>query len=78
MKGDGRTTTIWRSKLLMRSALPYLYETQRDKDGDNFVGLQDRNISHQSSDSNLMNANKLRFKDWFAILQEHGDNFLEI
>jgi hypothetical protein len=45
------------------------------QDGDNLGGLQDRDISHRSRDSDVLQSDELRLQSWFAIFQEQGNDF---
>lgn len=78
MEGHGCVSPRAVTKLLVRPALPHLRESQFEQNRDDFRGLEDRNVSHDSCNGNVLNSNKLRFKLRITILKEHADNFLEI
>lgn len=72
----GASRTI--AKLLVRTTLPHFRETKLVQNGDNLSRLQDRDISHVSSDGDVLHPNELRLENWFAIFQEHGNDFSQV
>ena len=59
------------TKLFMRTTLADFGETELDKNGDNFIGLENGNIAHNLSDRDVLNPNKLGLQHRFAIFQKH-------
>jgi len=53
-------------------------EAEFDKDGDNFAGFEDGNITHESSDGDVLNPNKLRLQHRFAVLKKHGNDIVQV
>ena len=50
----------------------------RYQNSDDFRGLENRDIAHESSDGNVVNSDELRLELRFSILQKHADDFLKI
>lgn len=57
--------------IVMRAALADFDEAEFDQNGDDFIGLEDGNIAHNSSDSDVLNPNKLRLQCRLTIFQKH-------
>jgi hypothetical protein len=84
--GDVSTLMEWNrcavacciAKLLVRSMLADFGEAWFDENGDDFIGFEDGNIAHDSSDSDILNPNKLRFRHGFAIFQQHCNDFVQV
>ena len=53
-------------------------EAKFDENGDDFIGLEDGDIAHDSSDSDVLNSDKLRFQYRFAILQKHRNDIVQV
>ena len=66
------------TKLLVRTALAYLDKAQALQGRDNFGGLEDRDIAHDSGDRDVLNPNEFRFKNWLALLKKHRKDFTKI
>jgi len=66
------------AKLFVRSALADFGETELAEDGNDFVGFEDRNIAHHSSDGYVLNTDKLGFQNRFAVFQKHYNNFVKV
>jgi len=66
------------AKLFVRSALADFSEAEFDKNDDDFIGFEDGNIAHDSSDSNVLNPNKLGLQHRFAVFQKHGNDIVQI
>lgn len=66
------------TELLVRSALADFGEAEFDKNGDNFIWFEDRNIAHESSDSDVLNPNKLRLQHRLAVFQKHCNDLVQI
>ena len=47
------------TKLFVRTALAGFGETELDENGDDFIGLENGNITHSLSDCDVLNPNKL-------------------
>ena len=48
------------------------------EDGDNFIGFEDGDIAHDSSDCDVLNPNKLGFQHRFAVFQKHCNDIVQI
>ena len=53
-------------------------EAEFDKNGNDFIGFEDRNIAHKSSDSDVLNPNKLGLQHWLAVFQKHCNDIMQI
>jgi len=53
-------------------------EAEFDENCDDLIGLEDGNITHDSSDGYVLNPDKLRLKYGFAILQKHCDDIVQV
>ncbi|OGS80352.1 MAG: hypothetical protein A2Z94_05220 [Gallionellales bacterium GWA2_55_18] len=53
-------------------------EAEFDKNGDDFIGLEDGDIAHGSSDGDVLNPDKLGFQHRFAILQKHCNDIVQV
>lgn len=62
----------------MRTALTYFGESERYKNGYDLARLENRDVSHRLCDSDILNTNKFGLQVRLPILEEHGDDFLEI
>ena len=51
-------------------------KTEFEEDGDDFTGFEDGNISHDSTDSDVLNSYKFGLQHGFAIFQEHCDDIV--
>jgi hypothetical protein len=78
MKRNRCATACCITELLVRSALAYLGETEFDKNGDNFIGFEDRNIAHESSDSDVLHPNKLGLQHRLTVFQKHCNDIVQI
>jgi hypothetical protein len=74
----GRCAACAVTKLLVRTALAYLNKAQALQDRDNFGGLEDRDIAHDSGDRDVLNPNEFRFKNWLTVLEKHRKDFTKI
>jgi len=59
------------AKLLVRTTLPHFNEAQSTQNRYDFGGLENRNISHDSGDCDVLHSDKLRFKNGIAIFKKH-------
>jgi len=66
------------AELFVRSTLSHFGETEFQENGDDFIGLDDRNIAHDSSDSDVLNPNKLGFQRRLAIFQKHRNDIMQV
>lgn len=53
-------------------------KTEFDKDGNDFIGREDRNITHNSSNGDVLNPDKPRLQYGFTILLKHCNNIAQI
>ncbi|OFZ70433.1 MAG: hypothetical protein A2Z01_00100 [Betaproteobacteria bacterium RBG_16_58_11] len=53
-------------------------KTEFDEDGNDFIGLEDGNVAHNSSDSDVLDPDKLGLKLGFTIFQKHGNNIMQV
>jgi hypothetical protein len=53
-------------------------EAESDKNGYDFIGFEDRNIAHDSSYGNVLNPDKLRLQDGFAVFQKHCNYVMQV
>lgn len=66
------------AKLLMRTTLSHVHKAQPPQNGSDFGRLQNRSVPHVSSNADILYAHELRLEFGFAILQQHGNDFLEV
>ncbi len=59
------------TKLLVRTALPHFGEAQFAQDRYDFGRLENRDITHDSGDRNVLYSNKLRLEDRFSVFEQH-------
>ncbi len=53
-------------------------EAEFDENGDYFIGFEDGNTTHDSSDSNILNTDKLGLQYRFAVFQKHSNNLVKV
>jgi hypothetical protein len=57
----------------------HFHEAEPSQNGNNFGRFQDRNVAHGiSGNADILDAHEFRFEFGLAILQQHGDDLLEI
>lgn len=78
MKRHCRATTSGIAELLVRSALPHFDETRLNKNGGNLDRLQNGDVPHALRNRDVLDTDELRFELGIAVLEEHGNNFLQI
>jgi len=78
MKWNGSAASGGIAKLLVGSALPHFGKAQLSKDGDYLRRLEYWDISHGSSNGDVLYSDKFRFEDGVAILQQHRYHFAKI
>ncbi len=78
MKWNRCATACGITELFVRSALADFGETEFDQDGDDFMGLEDGNVAHNSSDGNVLDSDELGLEHGFAVFQKHGNNIMQI
>jgi len=66
------------AELLVGSALADFCEAEFKEDGNDFVRLENGNIAHNSSDSDVLDSHKLGLQRRFAIFQKHCNNITQI
>jgi hypothetical protein len=66
------------AKLLMRTTLSHVHKAQPPQNGSDFGRLQNWNVPHVSSNADVLYAHELRLEFGLAILQQHGNDFLEV
>jgi hypothetical protein len=66
------------AELLVRPALADFGETEFDENGDDFIGLEDRNIAHGLRDGDVLNPDEFGLQHRFAVFQQHGDDFVQV
>ena len=66
------------AELLVRSALADFGKTEFDENGNDFAGFEDGNVPHNSSDGNVLHANKLGLQHGFTIFQKHCNNIVQV
>ena len=74
--GHGCATTVGMAELLVGATLPHLHKPKRQQDRDHLTRFEDREPRHLCGDR--LDSYKLRFELGLAILEEHGENLLEI
>jgi hypothetical protein len=65
----GATSTV--AKLLVRTTLPHFNKAQPSQNRHYFGGLKDRNITHDSSDGDVLHPDKFRFENRIAVFEKH-------
>lgn len=78
MHRNGCHPTIGMPELLVRPALANLSEPQALKPRDDLARFQDRNRSHVLCDANRLRPDELGLEGLLPVLEQHGDDFLEI
>lgn len=53
-------------------------EAEFGENGDYFIGLEDGNIAHGSSDGDVVNTDKLGLQPGFAIFQKHWNYVVQV
>lgn len=53
-------------------------EAEFDEDGDDFIGFEDGNVAHVSSDGDVLNPDKLGLQYGFTIFQKHCNNIVQV
>ena len=75
---DGGTSSIRMTELLVRPALPDLGKAEPLQDRDDLARLEYRHLCHKSRERDTLSADKLAFKHWFSIFQEHFHHFAKV
>jgi hypothetical protein len=78
MNGHGRHLALGVAKLLVRSALADFRESKALENCNNFSSLEGGDVSHGSGHGDCLDPNKPNLDLGFAILQQHGDDFLQV
>jgi hypothetical protein len=78
VKRHGRAMAGAVSILLVRTALSDFGEAELEQNGDDLGGLQNRNITHDLCNCDVVDADEFRLKLRFAVLEEHGNHLLEV
>jgi hypothetical protein len=74
----GRSWNVRCRRETVRPTLADLDEAEPLEDGNDLLGLTDREVAHRSGHGDVVDANELGLEDRFPVLQEHGDNFPQI
>ncbi|MDO9400158.1 MAG: hypothetical protein Q7T46_01640 [Polaromonas sp.] len=53
-------------------------ETEFDEDGDNFIGFEDGDVAHDSSDGDVLDPDKLGLQYGLTIFQKHCNNIVQV
>lgn len=53
-------------------------ETEFDEDADDFIGFEDGNVTHDSSDGDVLDPDKLGLQYGFTIFQKHCNNIVQV
>lgn len=53
-------------------------EAEFNENSDYFIGLENGNIAHDSSDGDVLNPDKLGLQHGFAIFQKHCNNIVQV
>ena len=78
VEGDGGTSAVRMTALLVRPALPDLGKVETLQDRDDLARLEHRQLCHDSRERDTLSADKLSFKHGFSIFQEHFHHFAKI
>ncbi|MBK8386791.1 MAG: hypothetical protein IPL11_14625 [Candidatus Accumulibacter sp.] len=62
----------------MRTTLPHRDKANLKQNRDDFAGLENWDVAHRSGYRDVLNADKLSFKNRIAIFKQHCDNLLEV
>jgi hypothetical protein len=71
VKRHSCTATRVITKLLVRTTLPHFAEAQFAQDRYDFGRLENRDVTHDSGDGNVLYPDKLRFENRVAVLEQH-------
>jgi hypothetical protein len=71
VKRDRRCAARSATKLFVRTTLPHFDEAQPSQNRYDFGGLENRDITHDSRDCDVLYPDKLRFKNGIAIFKKH-------
>ncbi len=66
------------AELFVGSALANFCEAEFYEDGDDFIGIEDGNMAHDSCNGDVLNPDKLGLQHGFSIFQKHCNNFVQI
>ncbi len=66
------------AELLVRTTLPHRDKANLKQNRDDFAGLENWDVAHRSGYRDVLNADKLSFKNRIAIFKQHCDNLLEV
>lgn len=78
MRWNRRAATCCIAELFVRAALADFGESELGENGYDFIGFEDGNVAHDSSDSDVLNSDKLRLQRGFAIFQKHGNYIVQV
>ena len=78
VKRNGRHPPIRVAVLAVRTTLTDLNESEFGKYGGDFTRLQDRHIAHGLGDLHRLRPYELPFELWGTVLEQHGDDLLEV
>ncbi len=78
MKRNCCAATCGIAELFVRTALTDFGEAEFDENSYDFIGLEDGNVAHDSSDSYILNPNKLGLQRRFAVFQKHCYNIVQV
>jgi len=78
MKRNRCATARSIAELFVGPALTDFDETEFDEDGDDFLGFEDGNVTHDSSYGNVLNPNKLGLQYGLTIFQKHCNNIAQV
>jgi hypothetical protein len=66
------------AELLVLPALADFGEAEFDENGDDFIGFEDGNIAHDSSDGDVLSPDEFGLQHRFAIFQQHANDFVQV
>jgi hypothetical protein len=53
-------------------------EAQFDENSYDFVGFEDWNVAHDSSDGDILNTHEIGLQHGFAVFQKHCNNIVQV
>ena len=66
------------SKLLVRTTLPHFDEAKPSQNRYDFGRLENRDVSHDSGDCDVLDPDELRFKNGVAVFEKHCNDLPKV
>ena len=66
------------AELFVGTALTNFGEAESEKNGYDFIGFEDGNIAHGSSNGDVLNSNELGLQRGFTVFEKHCNNVVQV